>query len=76
VNPVPWPGRSARGPDPPIDLSGVLPLIASHSTDSLVDPTEAGLMATLRRGRQEVALLVALADLGGVWDVVDGDRRR
>ncbi len=28
------------------------------------------LMATLRRGRQEAALLTALADLGGVWDVV------
>ena len=30
-------------------------------------------MATLRRARQEAALLVALADLGGVWDVVAGD---
>ncbi len=30
----------------------------------------AALMATLRRGRQETALLTALADLGGVWDVV------
>ena len=30
----------------------------------------AELMATLRRGRQEMALLAALADLGGVWDVV------
>ncbi len=28
------------------------------------------LMATLRRGRLETALLTALADLGGVWDVV------
>ncbi len=27
------------------------------------------LMAALRRGRQEMALLAALADLGGVWDV-------
>ena len=27
-------------------------------------------MATLRRGRQEAALIAALADLGGVWDVV------
>ena len=32
--------------------------------------SEADLMATLRRGRQEAALLTALADLGGVWDVV------
>ena len=30
----------------------------------------AELKATLRRGRQEAALLTALADLGGVWDVV------
>ncbi len=30
----------------------------------------ADLMAALRRGRQETALLTALADLGGVWDVV------
>ncbi len=28
------------------------------------------LMRRLRRGRQEVALLTALADLGGVWDVI------
>jgi glutamate-ammonia-ligase adenylyltransferase len=31
---------------------------------------EAELMAALRRARKEVALLVALADLGGSWDVV------
>ncbi len=31
---------------------------------------EETLMATLRRARQDVALLAALADLGGVWDVV------
>jgi glutamate-ammonia-ligase adenylyltransferase len=30
---------------------------------------QAELMRRLRRGRQEIALLVALADLGGVWDV-------
>ena len=29
--------------------------------------TEAAMMAALRRAKQEVALLVALADLGGVW---------
>jgi glutamate-ammonia-ligase adenylyltransferase len=33
-------------------------------------PDEAELMASLRRARKEVALLVALADLGRVWDVV------
>ncbi|MEO8669051.1 MAG: bifunctional [glutamine synthetase] adenylyltransferase/[glutamine synthetase]-adenylyl-L-tyrosine phosphorylase, partial [Bauldia sp.] len=31
--------------------------------------SQAALMATLRRGRQEMALLTALADLAGVWDV-------
>ncbi len=33
------------------------------------EATEAELMAALRRARAEVALLTALADLGGVWDV-------
>src|SRR5260221_12050044 len=32
--------------------------------------TEVRLMATLRKARQEVALITALADLGGLWDVV------
>ena len=32
--------------------------------------TEPELMAALRRGKQDVALTTALADLGGVWDVV------
>ncbi len=31
---------------------------------------EAELMTRLRRGREEAALLIGLADLGGVWDVV------
>ena len=31
---------------------------------------EKDLMALLRRSRKEVALLVALADLGGLWDVI------
>ncbi len=34
------------------------------------DANEADLMAALRHARGEVALLTALADLGGVWDVV------
>ncbi len=33
------------------------------------DVDEAGLMSALRKAKQEMALLVALADLGGVWDV-------
>ena len=37
---------------------------------SRVDDEEATLMRALRFARYEAALLVALADLGGVWDVV------
>ncbi len=33
------------------------------------DIDEAGLMHALRKAKQEMALLLALADLGGVWDV-------
>jgi [glutamine synthetase] adenylyltransferase / [glutamine synthetase]-adenylyl-L-tyrosine phosphorylase len=33
------------------------------------EASEAELMAALRRARAEIALLTALADLGGVWDV-------
>src|ERR1700689_4428239 len=47
------------------------------SLDSLVQPLlsrrdehEADLMPALRRAKREAALLVALADVGGVWDVV------
>src|ERR1700735_2342233 len=47
------------------------------SLDSLVqtllsrrDENEADLMPALRRAKREAALLVALADVGGVWDVV------
>ena len=32
-------------------------------------------MRVLRRARQEIALLVALADLGGVFDVIAATRR-
>jgi [glutamine synthetase] adenylyltransferase / [glutamine synthetase]-adenylyl-L-tyrosine phosphorylase len=38
-------------------------LAAPHEED------DAGLMRTLRRAKREAALIVALADLGGVWDV-------
>src|SRR5580704_12174662 len=47
------------------------------SLDSLVqtllsrrDENEADLMPAIRRAKREAALLVALADIGGVWDVV------
>src|ERR1700729_3909368 len=49
----------------------------AHSLDALVqtllsrrDENEADLMPALRRAKREAALLVALADIGGVWDVV------
>ena len=48
-----------------------------QSLDALVfalaarrDENEADLMRALRRAKREAALLVALADIGGVWDVV------
>ena len=43
--------------------------IVSSTAKSWRGSDEAELMASLRHARQEVALLVALADLGGVWDV-------
>ena len=54
----------------------------SESLDALVrgarlrgaTSDEAELMRALRRAKRESALLVALADIGGVWDVVAGDR--
>src|ERR1700684_1669582 len=49
----------------------------ADSLDALVqtllsrrDEHEADLMPALRRAKREAALLVALADIGGVWDVV------
>jgi glutamate-ammonia-ligase adenylyltransferase len=44
----------------------------SEACDKAED--EAALMQALRRAKQETALLVALADLGGVWDVVTATR--
>src|SRR5277367_1931594 len=49
----------------------------AESLDSLVsalalrrDEHEADLMPALRRAKRESALLIALADIGGIWDVV------
>ena len=49
-----------------------------ESLDALVqalasrrDEHEADLMPALRRAKRESALLIALADIGGVWDVVE-----
>jgi glutamate-ammonia-ligase adenylyltransferase len=44
--------------------------INADVAESWRDATEAEVKARLRRARNEVALLTALADLGGVWDVM------
>lgn len=49
---------------PEASLSRILEGLAAGAEES-----EAEVMRRLRQGRQEVALLVALADLGGVWDL-------
>jgi glutamate-ammonia-ligase adenylyltransferase len=54
----------AADPDRRIDA------INAETAEAWRDTTEADLMAALRRARNEVALLTALADLGGVLDVV------
>jgi glutamate-ammonia-ligase adenylyltransferase len=52
------------------DPDARLKAINAATGDAWRDTTEAALMAALRRARGEVALLAALADLGGVWGVV------
>ena len=52
------------------DPSARIRALVEETAGSWRDGDEAAFMATLRRNRSEVALLVALADLGGVWDVV------
>jgi glutamate-ammonia-ligase adenylyltransferase len=52
--------------DPAARLKKTVAAIASRWKKA----DEAELMTALRRGRSEVALLIGLADLGGVWDVV------
>jgi [glutamine synthetase] adenylyltransferase / [glutamine synthetase]-adenylyl-L-tyrosine phosphorylase len=61
------PARLARllSDDPEASLRQVVDEIAK-SWQVVDEPT---LMSALRRARQEVALLVAFADLGGVWDM-------
>src|ERR1700733_423358 len=61
----------------PARLVRLLKSPPGDSLDALVqtlhsrrDEHEADLMPALRRAKREAALLVALADLGGVWDVV------
>src|SRR5579863_4985229 len=61
----------------PERLARLLRRSPGESLDSLVqtlaerrDDEEADLMRALRRAKRESALLIALADIGGVWDVV------
>ncbi|HET7714856.1 MAG TPA: bifunctional [glutamine synthetase] adenylyltransferase/[glutamine synthetase]-adenylyl-L-tyrosine phosphorylase, partial [Bauldia sp.] len=45
--------------------------IVADAADAWRAEDQSVLMRRLRRGRQELALLVALADLGGAWDVIE-----
>jgi [glutamine synthetase] adenylyltransferase / [glutamine synthetase]-adenylyl-L-tyrosine phosphorylase len=61
----------------PARLARLLDQPPAESLEALVaalaerrDSDEAALMRALRHAKREAALLVALADLGGVWDVV------
>src|SRR5277367_3221584 len=63
--------------DDPARLARLLRRPPGESLDTLVqalaerrDEDEADLMRALRRAKRESALLIALADIGGVWDVV------
>ncbi|MEJ0012364.1 MAG: bifunctional [glutamine synthetase] adenylyltransferase/[glutamine synthetase]-adenylyl-L-tyrosine phosphorylase [Bauldia sp.] len=51
------------------DPDARLKAITTATAGAWRDTNEAELMAALRKARNEVALLAALADLGGVWDV-------
>jgi len=51
------------------DPADRLAKIVASTAKSWKGADEVGLMAALRHGRQETALLVALADLGGVWNI-------
>ena len=62
----------------PARLAGILARPPGGSLDAVVaalaarrDDDEAELMRALRRLKREAALIVALADLGGVWDVTE-----
>jgi glutamate-ammonia-ligase adenylyltransferase len=62
------PGRLARllGEQPAVSLDALIATISARRDDD-----EAALMRALRRAKREAALLVALADLGGVWSLVE-----
>ncbi|HYC25834.1 MAG TPA: bifunctional [glutamine synthetase] adenylyltransferase/[glutamine synthetase]-adenylyl-L-tyrosine phosphorylase, partial [Roseiarcus sp.] len=58
-------GRLLRRP-PEDSLAAAIASIAARS-----DHDESALMSALRRAKHETALLVALADLGGAWNLSD-----
>ncbi len=62
----------------PARLARLLARPPRESLDAIVaglairrDEDEAELMRTLRRSKREAALIVALADIGGIWDVTE-----
>jgi glutamate-ammonia-ligase adenylyltransferase len=61
------PARAARLllTAPEVSLDALVAEVEAARADD-----EAELMRALRRGKREAALLIALADIGGVWDVV------
>ena len=57
--------RLLRRP-PGVSLDALVSALALRRDDN-----EADIMRALRRAKREAALLIALADIGGVWDVVE-----
>ena len=53
--------------DPAVSMTQLR--VQTRNAWQVAGSSEAAMMAALRRAKQEVALLVALADLGGVWGV-------
>ena len=71
LSPLAYPRRyRARYRPAPAPPAESLARLVASTASAWEEADEAELMRRLRRTRQEAALLVALADLGGVWDVV------
>ena len=64
------PQRLSRllGENPRVAFSRILETLGQACRTA---PSEVEAMEALRHAKQEAALLIALADLGGVWDVID-----
>jgi glutamate-ammonia-ligase adenylyltransferase len=67
------PGRLVRlaAAAPEESFAAILTRLQEACDMACETQSESGTMRALRLAKQEVALLVALADLGGVWDVAD-----